>query len=523
MSAENPSAPAPATTTIDPDELNAPFSLAVGNNIILTLQSDALYINGAQSCSYMLPVDSTFADSNCGAFLDPRPRKNVRYCGLQVVDSTASQSIPFYNILAADVSESALSIRYAKPLVKDDYTSSTLTFALDSQAFAKAEPWVEQLLKLAYGDAQRNKRLKVLINPHGGKGYAEDLYTEYAAPMFEAAGCKVDLEMSKYAGHAADIAEKLDIDAYDVLICCSGDGLPYEVLNGFAKRENAAEALTKVAVAMIPCGSGNAMAWNLFGTNSISLSALTVIKGLRTPLDLVSITQRGTRTLSFLSQSYGIVAESDLGTDNLRWMGAARFTYGFLVRLLRQATYPCDVAFKLETDSKQEIKERYVAYKKKKSSLRPIGGGEQVGKGLPPLKYGTDEDDVPSDWQQLSTDTLANFYAGNMAIMTADANFFPSTVPNDGTIDIVMIDANVGRLRTLSMMTAVENGEFFDYPEVEVRKVTGYRLSPRGSKDGYISVDGERIPFEPFQVEVHQGLGTVLSKSGHLYEAQGPI
>lgn len=408
--------------------------------------------------------------------------------------------------------------------MKDDYTPSTLTYALDNQPLTEASVWVEKLLQLAYGDAQPNKRLKVLINPHGGKGYAKDLYTEYAAPMFEEAGCKVDVEMTKYAGHAMEIAEKLDIDAYDALLCCSGDGLPYEVLNGFAKRPNAAEALAKVAVVMIPCGSGNAMAWNLFGTNSVSLSALAVIKGLRTPLDLVSITQRKTRLLSFLSQSYGIVAESDLGTDHLRWMGAARFTYGFLARVMRQAKYPCDLAFKLETDSKQEIKERYLAYTKQKPSLRPIGGGsDQVGKGLPSLKYGTVEDDIPSDWQRLSLENLGNFYAGNMAVMTADANFFPATVPNDGTIDVVTIDSTIGRFRTLSMMTAVENGTFFSYPEVEVRRVTGYRLSPRGSKDGYISIDGERIPFEPFQVEVHQGLGTTLSKSGHLYEAKGPI
>lgn len=342
--------------------------------------------------------------------------------------------------------------------------------------------------------------------------------------MFEAAGCKVDVEMTTYAGHATDIAEKMDIDAYDAILCCSGDGLPYEVLNGFAKRANAAEALAKVAVAMVPCGSGNAMAWNLFGTNSVSLTALNIIKGLRTPLDLVSLTQSGTRTLSCLSQSYGMIAESDLGTEHLRWMGAARFTYGFLARLLRQATYPCDISFKLETGSKQVMKERYLEYKKQKPSLRPIGCSEEViGQGLPTLKYGTVDDEVPSDWQTISTDTLGNFYAGNMAIMSADVNFFPAALPNDGLIDVVMIDGTIGRMRALSMMGAVEKGGFFDYPEVEVRKVYAYRLSPRGGKDGYISVDGERIPWQPFQVEVHPGLGTVLSKSGHMYEAQGPI
>lgn len=58
-------------------------------------------------------------------------------------------------------------------------------------------------------------------------------------------------------------------------------------------------------------------------------------------------------------------------------------------------------------------------------------------------------------------------------------------------------------------------------PEVSVRKATAYRLVPR-DKEGYISVDGEQVPFEAFQVEIHQGLGTVLSKSGQLYEANGP-
>jgi sphingosine kinase len=437
------------------------------------------------------------------------------------LESTPSQKIPFYNILAVEASDSTLSIKYARLLLKDDCTPNTLQYVLRGDA-AKAEPWIERLVDLAYGDAQRNKRLRVLINPYGGKGYAKDLYTEYAAPMFEAAGCTTDLETTTHAGHATEIAENMDVDAYDVIVCCSGDGLPYEVLNGLAKKSNAAEALARIAIVMLPCGSGNALAWNLFGTNSVSSVALSIIKGLRTPMDLASITQHKSRTLSFLSQSYGIIAELDLGTDHLRWMGAARFTYGFLVRLIGQITYPSDIAFKVEIDKKDKIKEHYFAYKNKKPELRPIGPGDQAGKGLPALKYGTIDDEVPSDWEKLSTDTVGNFYAGNMAIMSADINFFPASLPNDGMIDLVMIDGTISRVKALSMMTAVEKGAHFDYPEVIVRKVTGYRLVPRDREDGFISVDGERIPFAPFQVEIHQGLGTVLSKSGRLYEAQGP-
>lgn len=80
------------------------------------------------------------------------------------------------------------------------------------------------------------------------------------------------------------------------------------------------------------------MSWNLNGTDSPSLAALAVVKGIRTPLDLCAVTQvvdgEEQRYVSFLSQSVGIVAESDLGTDHLRWMGDARFTWGFLSRLL---------------------------------------------------------------------------------------------------------------------------------------------------------------------------------------------
>lgn len=60
-------------------------------------------------------------------------------------------------------------------------------------------------------------------------------------------------------------------------------------------------------------------------------------------------------------------------------------------------------------------------------------------------------------------------------------------------------------------------------PHVNYRKISGYRITPKGQKSGYISIDGERVPFEEFQAEVHRGLGTVLTRSGHMYEAEGVI
>ncbi len=110
-----------------------------------------------------------------------------------------------------------------------------------------------------------------------------------------------------------------------------------------------------------------------------------------------------------------------------------------------------------------------------------------------------------------------------MAHMASDANFFSPALPNDGCMDLVCKNRDISRLAAINMLFAVETGKLFEMPEVWYRKILGYRIIPKDQEDVYISIDGERVPFAPFQAEVHKGLGTVLSKSGHMYEAPGPV
>lgn len=478
-------------------------TMIVDNAVSLTLSSDSLLI-----------VD------------DRSSRKpNRSCCGLcKKANTKTTHAISLYNILDAEVTPSSLVITYAQPSTKNDVSVTALHYPITEEEQPVATAWVEKLLDSAYETAQRRRRLKVLVNPFGGKGTAANLYNTYAAPIFSAARCQVDIQSTEYRGHAIEIAEQLDIDAYDAVICCSGDGLPYEVFNGLGKRSNGREALAKMAVALLPCGSGNGMTWNCLGTGSVSVAALAIVKAFRTPLDLVSVTQRNTRTLSFLSQSFGIVAESDLGTDHIRWMGAQRFTYGFLVRLMQRTIYPCDLAIKVEISDKKAIKDHYTAYISEEydplaDRIRLEAASQSPA--LPELEYGTVEGQVPKDWEVAPGEHMGNFYAGNMAIMSKDTNFFPASLPSDGLMDIVTIDGTVSRATSIKMMNEIPTGGFFDMADVIIRKAKAFRLVPH-EKDGYISIDGEQMPFEAFQCEIHQGLGTVLSKSGRMYEADGP-
>ncbi|KAK0620931.1 ATP-NAD kinase-like domain-containing protein, partial [Immersiella caudata] len=451
-------------------------------------------------------------------------------------------SVPYYNVLWAELSDDHkhLSIDYAEQK-SNSLEARSVKFAVpEGRSKEGITQWNELLLDRSYGGAARRKRAWVLVNPHAGPGGADKVWHKQVKPIFQAARMPLTVVRTSYSGEAVKLAQELDIDDFDIAIPCSGDGLPHEVFNGLGKRADARRALSKIAVCHIPCGSGNAMSCNLYGTHRPSLAALAIVKGLPTPFDLVSITQGNRRTLSFLSQALGMVADLDIATEPLRWMGGARFTFGFLFLAFQRRVYPCDIAIKVEIDHKDAVKKHYgqqigqsgksesesdgtveIQAPSPAASSPVVGSDEDMG--LPPLKYGSAIDKLPEGWELVPHEKLGNFYCGNMAYMAPDMNFFSAALANDGMMDLVTVDGDVSPLKAISLQLSVETGEFFDSPLVSYRKISAYRIIPRENcPKGYISIDGESFPWEPFQAEIHQGLGLTLSKKGG-YEAPGPL
>lgn len=108
-----------------------------------------------------------------------------------------------------------------------------------------------------------------------------------------------------------------------------------------------------------------------------------------------------------------------------------------------------------------------------------------------------------------------------MAYMAPDVLFFSAALASDGCMDLVTVNGDLYPHTALKAFLSVESNKFFDNPHVTYKKISAYRIIPRNQKDGYISIDGEKVPFEPFQAEIHQGLGRVISKKG-AFEAAGP-
>ena len=191
---------------------------------------------------------------------------------------------------------------------------------------------------------------------------------------------------------------------------------------------------------------------------------------------------------------------------------------------MRQTLYPCDLAIKVVMDDKEAIKNHYTAYITQEET--PLDDQKRLeaaaqSPDLPTLQFGTVEDELPEDWEVVPGENMGNFYAGNMPVVSKDTNFFPASLPSDGLLDVITVDGTVSRTTTLKMMNEISTGGFFGMPDVKIRKATAFRLVPH-QKEGFISIDGEQIPFEAFQAEIHQSLGTVLAKSQRKYEADGP-
>lgn len=149
--------------------------------------------------------------------------------------------------------------------------------------------------------------------------------------------------MTTHRNHAYEIARSLSLDSVDGLVAVSGDGLLHELLNGLLSRDDW-QAASKLPVGIVPCGSGNGLARSV-DTPDVPSAMLSIIKGHARPFDIVAVTQGERRYYSFLALFFGLIADVDIESENMRWLGAARMTVKAVQRLLKlrrpRARYEC--------------------------------------------------------------------------------------------------------------------------------------------------------------------------------------
>ncbi|CAR27025.1 hypothetical protein ZYGR_0I02960 [Zygosaccharomyces rouxii] len=426
-----------------------------------------------------------------------------------------------------------IEITFAKPR-RHDVVPKRLTLLISHFSSSPETNVVEEIMRRSYKNAKINRSVLVIINPHGGQGKAKKLFMTKCRPILLASRCPIEIAYTKYGRHAVDIAREVDLNKYDTIACASGDGIPYEVINGLYQRKDRAAAFNKLSITQLPCGSGNAMSVTCHWTSNPSYAALSLVKSVESRIDLMCCSQpsycKEFSRLSFLSQCYGIIAESDINTEFIRWLGPTRFELGVAFNIIQRKKYPCDVWVKYVAKSKDDVKVHYLEQKKKtrteleayfddnsqleETTNTRVSDYETTEEDFK-LKFPL-EDGVPDDWEKLDsslTDNLGIFYTGKMPYMAADAKFFPAALPNDGAMDLMVTDARTPVTRIAPILLALDKGTHVLQPEVIHTKILAYKIIPR-VQSSLFSVDGERFPLEPLQVEVLPKICKTLLRNG---------
>ena len=407
------------------------------------------------------------------------------------------------------------------------------------------QPTLKELIlfKSFPNPVERNKVL-VIINPNGGKGKAHKIFHSKSKPILLASNStQLHIKETTYHREAYHFVKNHpNLLKYNIICCASGDGIPHEVLNAIYHRPDRMKIFQELVISQIPCGSGNALSLSCHGTNNASLATLNILKGRVEQMDLMTVQQpsykdnldniddettaHNTR-VSFLSQAYGIIAESDINTEYLRFLGPSRFEIGVTAQVLRKKKYPCDVMVKFGKDSKQQIKQHYLDILKQKTEEQHSGSGiydeelmanvytfdgkqefKQLNEKDMSPQYYLDQssvNDLPdSEWCYLDSQLTKNlniFYGGKMPYIAPDCKFFPAAIHNDSFIDLVISDSKTSITRMASILLNLDKGDHVIQPEVTHLKVEAFRLIPHVAKS-VISVDGEKFPLEPMQCEV---------------------
>ena len=134
-----------------------------------------------------------------------------------------------------------------------------------------------------------SEMLGIIINPKSGKKYFR-AQRIYLWKLLRKRHQPFAYRVTKYAGHAIELARELVENGYDEILILGGDGTLSEAINGIMRSTLAPEQRAKVQVGLMPRGTGNDWGryWNLNKNHKESLRRF--FEGEAHPIDLGCVT-----------------------------------------------------------------------------------------------------------------------------------------------------------------------------------------------------------------------------------------
>ena len=282
----------------------------------------------------------------------------------------------------------------------------------------------------------------IIVNPHGGKKLGPKLLHK-VKPVFDAAGGDLVIIETKFAGHAKELANNLNLAEYDGFIGIGGDGTLHEIVNGILTRNDG----QKIPIGIIPGGSGNSYMHDLGLTNPIEATN-AIIRGQKRLVDTIYIDANHVKQYAMNMIGWGLVADVGKMAEKCRWIGPRRYTILSVLEVFR----------------------------KKNHFATLIMDNEKI------------EDD------------FTFIIACNSIHVGRGMKMAPKAKLDDGLIDLIVVRSNITRSRLLQTLPKLFDGTHIDEPEVSYYQTSQFSLHPK--KNVTINIDGEIMGSTPIKVKM---------------------
>ena len=382
--------------------------------------------------------------------------------------------------------------------------------------------------------SKQNRKMLIIINPVSGKKKGVHLWQKRCLPIMRAANIECIEIITTGTAHATKIIQELssiEIASYDGIVAVGGDGILFEVVEGFMQRDDWLDQIKKVPLAIVPAGSGNGLALSLLyrkkETRDVESMAYLIARGEVSPMDLCSVDSASNKTFSFLSTEWALASDIDITSEKYRCCGELRFTCRgielvFCDGCVRKYTgtlhyLPIEDAESQEgLEGKSSTTDVETGNSKESSAVvnttdvaAQTSSLHDLRTLLPPIHEPISDAHRANGWKTLQGNDWQYFIAMQTTHQAADMYGAPGSELNDGTI-VLCFGKNVScaPCTMTSWLCNMEDGKHLSMEACQTLKVKAFRLEAEG---GIIAVDGERTPLEPTQVECHQGMIRILS------------
>ena len=172
------------------------------------------------------------------------------------------------------------------------------------------------------------KKALLIVNPYSGKKDGEQ-QAESICKKLLSNNISGEVYVSRSIEGLHTFIENSSLSDFDLVGLIGGDGSMHAFINAALKKYE----VIPIPVALFPCGTGNSFNFDI-GCSSIDETLASIYSDKISFVDIAEVQGTNERMWSFNILGCGLVAEINKLAENMRWLGASRYTVASVIKLL---------------------------------------------------------------------------------------------------------------------------------------------------------------------------------------------